>query len=337
MPNATIAFSHGPAVVTDFGADPSGITPSDNAIAAALAAKPKGGEVHFPAGRYLITRTIRLLSPWLRITGEAKGAVYIQCNTPDISVFGTNLEKRVWNIVFERIYVDTKSDVRNITGWDFTDNLNYSVLRDCGATIRGPGSNAICCGHARNGHGPFYAMIENFSANCPSKAGTTGIKFGRDSGTGANTHRTANNWTITGGRLAGFETGFDCQGSGHTVLGMAFESCGTAINLGSNHASGKLSFGAIGCNFFGHYCEGGGPWARKTHMIVHELASGNVIMPGYVTGMHLFPEPWRYGGVDYREAEGNNQVFLGGWGRNQIYNSLAVQKGDDESVVLPTW
>jgi hypothetical protein len=57
-------------VVTQYGADPTGVADSTSAIKSALAVCPPGGVVYFPAGTYTVSSPLLIAGPGTRLQGS---------------------------------------------------------------------------------------------------------------------------------------------------------------------------------------------------------------------------------------------------------------------------
>lgn len=88
-------------IVTDFGADPTGVADSTTPIQNALNAGP--GQVFCPAGTYLITSSLTMNTAGQSLFGEARGSVVFNsvASVPTVSFGGSPIAVEIRNIWFD--------------------------------------------------------------------------------------------------------------------------------------------------------------------------------------------------------------------------------------------
>lgn len=87
-------FDHPVLDVTEFGADPSGVSPSDGAVTAALDSVVGAAVLHFPAGDYSFEQTIDIERDDVVLQGEGPEATFLRFTRSDAMSYRGHIEAR---------------------------------------------------------------------------------------------------------------------------------------------------------------------------------------------------------------------------------------------------
>lgn len=253
-------------------------------------------------GHIAVSDSILIHKAGTVFVGPNRAHAKIRMLTADKSVFkGADDLVRYTHCGFENVYVDALVGVGGVRAFDFT-RLGYTHITNCMASLAGPGSKGIYVQDAADGSGPYYCTSDNFYFSS-LQADSTGIYFGLPTSPDV---RSANAWSVRGGRISCGGVGVVINGHGNTFTGVVLEGFSVAgYQIGTGDA-GQLN-DALGNTIIGGYAETGAGAPEPYYVDFGPRSSGNQVVPGYITGVET---PW------YRDQSGANVVH--GYGATMV-------------------
>lgn len=221
--------------------------------------------------------------------------------------------------------VTNTSDHKKVKFLDFT-YLCYSWCKNIAIGLYGDttndDSNSVCINvdHASEGLGPYYCYMENMYLSGASDASNNGIKFAYLSS--SNT-RSANAWTVIGGRFSAFGVAWEMQGVNHCFLGTYIE--GTQTNMSAITMGDYDTQAETGVKSSGNVVVGVGfetPQSGTSYATIYHPDTGrNAFVPGYVTGASSF--------FDLPSTDNTGTQWFGGQSMgNRVDNELIIYHMD---------
>lgn len=307
-----------------FGAVPNGVFDSTSALQLALSYISdtlKGGILLLSQGVYKTTDEL-VVGARTIIRGAGRNSSTIKYTGANSSTLENIIRgkdrvvgKNHNHIGFEDFGITTARDAMNAL--NFT-NLSYAWVKSFTIVMSGVNSNGIYVNDADTGTGPYYCYVENLNFTGGGEKTTTGINFNRLS---AEKPRTANAWTVIGGRIAACGTAWNMQGVSHSFIGVYCESIAENVMV--------IGEDTVPASGLANLVLGVGAENIGTYANIKAKARRNTIIPGYITGAandFVYPAP-----------DNSNTSLLAGRGfGNKMSNYLEIteNQGVRSAVIL---